>query len=325
MNKKLRCFSLICFLLCFVCIFTCIPFNLGAFARSSEYERMMKLKNEDKKISSDFRCEYDVFINPFESFSNLLALLLYTEQGKNLTFEKVPDEGLIGFCGDTVLFYEGNNVYGQKGIMRLTSKELKAATVDSFAENSVRIKKPLLYTAVRALNIEKEELKAAYEKLKTDPRSIRSQLFMLTDEEFESVFEKTAIFGDSPSEYFFDALYLPDEEEALSLLCKFYSVMIDGKVYTIYDVFSSPMSEFEEFRNMNLATPEVKTFIEDIKKVELSVGERNRLETFASWSTEQGSPETGDNTPIFLTLTALSVLGLCALAVTGGRKKKERL
>ena len=36
-------------------------------------------------------------------------------------------------------------------------------------------------------------------------------------------------------------------------------------------------------------------------------------------------PETGDNTPIFLTLIALSVLGLCALAVTVGRKKKERL
>ena len=36
-------------------------------------------------------------------------------------------------------------------------------------------------------------------------------------------------------------------------------------------------------------------------------------------------PETGDNTPVFLTLTALSVLGFCALAVTVGRKKKERL
>ena len=36
-------------------------------------------------------------------------------------------------------------------------------------------------------------------------------------------------------------------------------------------------------------------------------------------------PETGDNTPIFLTLTALSVFGLVALAVTVGRKKKERL
>ena len=36
-------------------------------------------------------------------------------------------------------------------------------------------------------------------------------------------------------------------------------------------------------------------------------------------------PETGDDTPILLTLTALSVLGICALAVTVGRKKKERL
>ena len=33
-------------------------------------------------------------------------------------------------------------------------------------------------------------------------------------------------------------------------------------------------------------------------------------------------PETGDNTPIFLTLTALSVLGFCALAVTVKRKEK---
>ena len=35
-------------------------------------------------------------------------------------------------------------------------------------------------------------------------------------------------------------------------------------------------------------------------------------------------PETGDNTPILLTLTALSVFGLVALVVTVGRKKKER-
>ena len=35
-------------------------------------------------------------------------------------------------------------------------------------------------------------------------------------------------------------------------------------------------------------------------------------------------PATGDNTPIFLTLTTLSVLGLVALAVTVGRKKKVR-
>ena len=36
----------------------------------------------------------------------------------------------------------------------------------------------------------------------------------------------------------------------------------------------------------------------------------------------QTPPETGDNTPIFLTLTALSVLGLYALAVTVKRKEK---
>ena len=35
-------------------------------------------------------------------------------------------------------------------------------------------------------------------------------------------------------------------------------------------------------------------------------------------------PETGDNTLILLTVTALSVLGLCALAVAVGRRKKER-
>ena len=33
-------------------------------------------------------------------------------------------------------------------------------------------------------------------------------------------------------------------------------------------------------------------------------------------------PETGDDTPILLTLTTLSVLGLCVLAVTVKRKEK---
>ena len=35
-------------------------------------------------------------------------------------------------------------------------------------------------------------------------------------------------------------------------------------------------------------------------------------------------PETGDNTLVLLTVTAVSVLGLCALAVAVGRRKKER-
>ena len=35
-------------------------------------------------------------------------------------------------------------------------------------------------------------------------------------------------------------------------------------------------------------------------------------------------PETGDYTPVLLTVTAVSVLGLCALAVAVGRRKKER-
>ena len=35
-------------------------------------------------------------------------------------------------------------------------------------------------------------------------------------------------------------------------------------------------------------------------------------------------PETGDDTPILLTLTALSVLGICTLAVTVGKRKRRR-
>ena len=38
---------------------------------------------------------------------------------------------------------------------------------------------------------------------------------------------------------------------------------------------------------------------------------------------EINPPETGDNTPILLTLTALSVFGLVALAVTVKRKEKQ--
>ena len=45
--------------------------------------------------------------------------------------------------------------------------------------------------------------------------------------------------------------------------------------------------------------------------------------TVFSWSGKPPQPPiTGDNTPIFLTLTALSVFGLCALAVTVKRKEK---
>ena len=62
MKKRLLSFFCACLLL-----FTALS-SLGTFARSSEYEQMMKLKNEDKRISGDFRSEYDVFINPFESF-----------------------------------------------------------------------------------------------------------------------------------------------------------------------------------------------------------------------------------------------------------------
>ena len=56
-----------------------------------------------------------------------------------------------------------------------------------------------------------------------------------------------------------------------------------------------------------------------------SVGWRISGGTYFETVDDITPPETGDNTPIFLTLTALSVFGLVALAVTVGRKKKERL
>ena len=195
---------------------------------------------------------------------------------------------------------------------------------------------PMLWAVIHELSIPKEELIRANERMKNDPYSIREIFPNLTDEEIRCCF-----VGRYLDDFLIDALYVEDEETARNLLCTPWSIRIDGIAYTLPQL-TLFLEDQQKYFYETLAPEQLKAvdqyalyyFLEYCK--DLLENKPSYVQEFGKEKTEQALntlsayyqndlPETGDNTPIFLTLTALSVFGLVALAVTVGRKKKERL
>ena len=122
-------------------------------------------------------------------------------------------------------------------------------------------------------------------------------------------------------------------------LCTPWSIRIDGIAYTLPQL-TLFLEDQQKYFYETLAPEQLKAvnqyalyyFLEYCK--DLLENKPSYVQEFGKEKTEQALntlsayyqndlPETGDNTPILLTLTALSVLGLCALAVIVKRKEKQ--
>ena len=123
----------------------------------------------------------------------------------------------------------------------------------------------------------------------------------------------------------------PEDKKCYS---KFFREDSDGRVYMSYwDYCEDYYTDEASWNSMRITYKDSQKIIIESSPDAFSKITAEFRKNADGWRVYDGDiflrkcppPETGDNTPILLTVTALSVLGLCALAVAVGRKKKERL
>ena len=122
----------------------------------------------------------------------------------------------------------------------------------------------------------------------------------------------------------------PEDKKCYS---KFFREDSDGRVYMSYwDYCEDYYTDEASWNSMRITYKDSQKIIIESSPDAFSKITAEFRKNADGWRVYDGDiflrkcppPETGDNTPILLTVTALSVLGLCALAVTVGRRKKER-
>ena len=122
----------------------------------------------------------------------------------------------------------------------------------------------------------------------------------------------------------------PEDKKCYS---KFFREDSDGRVYMSYwDYCEDYYTDEASWNSMRITYKDSQKIIIESSPDAFSKITAEFRKNADGWRVYDGDiflrkcppPETGDNTPILLTVTALSVLGLCALAVAVGRRKKER-
>ena len=122
----------------------------------------------------------------------------------------------------------------------------------------------------------------------------------------------------------------PEDKKCYS---KFFREDSDGRVYMSYwDYCEDYYTDEASWNSMRITYKDSQKIIIESSPDAFSKITAEFRKNADGWRVYDGDiflrkcppPETGDNTPSLLTVTALSVLGLCALAVAVGRRKKER-
>lgn len=122
----------------------------------------------------------------------------------------------------------------------------------------------------------------------------------------------------------------PEDKKCYS---KFFREDSDGRVYMSYwDYCEDYYTDEASWNSMRITYKDSQKIIIESSPDAFSKITAEFRKNADGWRVYDGDiflrkcppPETGDNTLILLTVTALSVLGLCALAVAVGRRKKER-
>lgn len=122
----------------------------------------------------------------------------------------------------------------------------------------------------------------------------------------------------------------PEDKKCYS---KFFREDSDGRVYMSYwDYCEDYYTDEASWNSMRITYKDSQKIIIESSPDAFSKITAEFRKNADGWRVYDGDiflrkcppPETGDNTPVLLTVTAVSVLGLCALAVAVGRRKKER-
>ena len=241
-----------------------LSFEFSILAESS-YDELWAKKLEYEK-------DMHVTTGSSENMPNVFyevnwSFVLYTEQGKKLTY--VMEEWAHGGTGNNAELME-------IGYLTLTSPELQKIETEAYStdyNSRIRIRKNSAFRElVKVLQLTKEDVVNAYEKMKSAPESARKLLPFLTDEEFNEFVRYSNQYFACPDEFVLDAVFWKDDAQGNALLCKNGSVYLPeyGGVITTAALFDDGAVSFDAdfggfFDGVDLTTREFRYYYENLK------------------------------------------------------------
>ena len=303
-------------------LLSCLPLGTLA-ATESEYDRLWEEKSnmgitfdycnhgEESRLGSRF------YLPP-------TTVLLYTEHAKDFTFGVVGEDFEATEMGDYVTYGSVVCAFGFGDGKRLYVKELVEIGKSCYQEYGIEVYPPLYYF-VRAFDIDKEELKQAYTKMKTEPESIRELLSCLSDEEFERAVSLSGYGDINHPDWVFDALYLDDEEEARALLCRCCCTYIDGEFFWDDDILWGKYT-LEELQEKGILTRSFRCFVKTARAhhaYEYEPPMLSQLEAYLAENPENDPPKAGDPTAAYALIFTLAALPLAGFGVYEWKRRRR--
>lgn len=325
-----RIISMVFVVICVTNMFVSWYSLLVSATPKSEYDRLWeeKMQADDEWNRSMGWGERSTYFYPF--FSEFNWLLLYTDIAKDLTLKRYSDLHTIidMFPVNLPTSYVIFGLYNDY----LVCPDFEKITQDRcYGERGEQL--PTTYVLVQEYGIKKEELLAAYEKSKNDPESIRPYLDRVSDEEFDDLMKSLKRFHEKNKipDYYFDALYLEDENQVKLLLSRWYTTVIDGRVVTSYDLFDACEYTFEELKAMGILTKEFRYFwrncfeeYEDQIKVYSPADVMvKQVDDYLAENPENDPPKTGDPTAAYALIFTLAALPLVGFGVAEWKKRRR--
>ena len=314
-------------------LLSCLP--LGALADTeSEYDRLWEEKMQAEKENPLSYGEYGNADYPFVTW--FPRVLLYTDIAQEITIEEIPYYDKGGFASieryytDAYLFSdEESNLIWYVPEFKELCREV------CFTGGKTRELIPPMYVLIQAYGIEKEELLEAYQKMMTEPESIRS-LAWESEEKWACISDSVTWYKENaelPAMYYIDALYLEDESQVKSIFAQWYTAVVDGEVLTSYDLFYNCKYSFEELKARSILTKEFRRMMDEIEAHEAidnnyEMSEKGRilyeqLQAYLAENPENDPPKTGDPTAAYALIFTLAALPLAGLGVAEWKKRRR--
>ena len=321
--------KLLCALLVCVVLVPILGSSVLAEGEDAYYQELVEQRQEyiQNHYTNEEYYEY-YFYHPL--FSPSLVVLLYTDIGEELTFEKEPDEA----DGDTMGMQHNWFKYGSGC---LNSPELaKATEACSTFPYTARESVSALRECVQYFDITKEELLAGFKLMKENPDAIRPLLTVLTDEEYEKAKGEDGTFGKTDwPEFVIEALFMEDDAMAHRLLTKPFTVYVPelGRVVETNELnyeldYNSTAPDhyvtFDRLKSYDLTSDAMGEFIEYqlryIKNHDTPYA-REVAELAAAREAQLKASQTGDGSVNALWVIAFAIPALAFVTI----KRKRRI
>ena len=317
-------------------LLSCLPLGILA-ATESEYDRLWEEKMQAEKEKPLKHWEYGNADYPFVSLTFLSPIvLLYTDVVDEITVEVIPyynEQGFassFSFLSSTYLFSDD-----AKNLLWYVPEFEEVCRDVCYANGKMRELIPPLYILIREYGVEKEELLAAYQKMKTEPEAICALEVFSDDEQWERLSSQVRRYQTQSSlpAYLIDALYLENEAQAKSLVAHWYTAVVDGEVLTSFDLFYNCKYSFEELKARSILTKEFRRMMDEIEAHEAidnnyEMSEKGRilyeqLQVYLAENPENDPPKTGDPTAAYALIFTLAALPFAGFGVAEWKRRRR--